>query len=155
MSGGEALKTQAWLDGELPPAEAAAIARLVNNDAAARDLSTELRQTTAALAVGEPVRPVPESREFYWSKIERAIRAAEDSRPSASRPAWWRSLARWLVPAGFTAALAVWVASPYLHQRQQGSWVSGAEIESPLNDVGSFTFRSEAERMTVVWISTY
>jgi len=51
--------------------------------------------------------------------------------------------------------LAVLVALPVLHHRTEEPWVSGAEIESPLSDVSSFSFRSETERMTVVWINTY
>jgi hypothetical protein len=29
----------------------------------------------------------------------------------------------------------------------------GHEIETPLEEVSSFTFRSESERMTVVWVN--
>jgi len=29
-----------------------------------------------------------------------------------------------------------------------------AEIETPLSDIGSITFRSETEHMTIVWVDT-
>jgi len=78
------LKLQAWMDGQLPGPEAAEIARLAETDAEARALLTELQQTRAALAGFESEIKVPESREFYWSKIARAIDQETPRSPAAA-----------------------------------------------------------------------
>ena len=74
------LKLQAWLDGELPAAEAEEMRRLAAADTEAAGLLAELQNTKAALLQNEPTVTVPETRAFYWSKIERQIQrqAAEE-----------------------------------------------------------------------------
>lgn len=151
----DTIKIQAWLDGELAGSEAESVERLIAQDADARALVAELRWTRSALAQGELEREVPESREFYWSKIERAIGATETDKPAVSNRPWVGLILRWFAPAGIVAALALFFVVPILRQSHQQPWVAGAEIESPLNDVGSITFRSEAEGMTIVWVNTH
>ncbi|NLH72014.1 MAG: hypothetical protein GX456_03055 [Verrucomicrobia bacterium] len=151
----DVIKIQAWLDGELAGSEAESVERLIAQDADARALVAELRWTKSALVRGELERPVPESREFYWSKIERAIRATETARQAVLDRPWVGLVLRWFAPAGIVAALALFLVLPILRQSRQQPWVAGAEIESPLSDVGSITFRSEAEGMTVVWVNTH
>ena len=81
------LKLKAWVDGQLPVHEADAVARLIETDAAARAVLTELRNTRSALAGFEDGIKLPESREFYWSKIARAIeREQPKARPAAPTP---------------------------------------------------------------------
>jgi anti-sigma factor RsiW len=141
------LNVQAWLDGELSAREAAEVERLVAANPAAARLATELRWTRQALRAGEPDRPVPETREFYWSKIERAIRApaVTPARHPASWARWWRLA----LPLGAAAALALFFALPAMRVEP-----AVAIIENHLDDVGSFSFRSESEGMTVVWIAS-
>ena len=76
------LKFQAWLDGELSAAEAERMRRLAAADPEAARLLAELRTVKAALLNNEPTAAVPETRPFYWSKIERQIQ-----RQAAVRPA--------------------------------------------------------------------
>src|SRR5260370_38312502 len=77
------LKLQAFLDGELPKAEAAEVANWLARDQEAALLLAELRHTRQALAgFGSTIR-LPESREFFWSKIEREIRRQEQPAPLA------------------------------------------------------------------------
>ena len=71
------LKLQAFLDGELPEDEARTIAARVAQDPEATDLLAELRNTRQALSLFEEGPKLPESREFYWSKIQRAIEQLE------------------------------------------------------------------------------
>ena len=66
------LKLQAFLDGELPEAEASKVANWIAGDGQASALLEELRHTQEALAGFEAGIRLPESREFFWSKIERA-----------------------------------------------------------------------------------
>ncbi|MBM3880917.1 MAG: hypothetical protein FJ387_14560 [Verrucomicrobia bacterium] len=149
------VKLQAWLDGELPESEARTLARRVQEDPAARALTDALSQVKHALQAGEPEWRVPESREFYWSKIQRDILRQErpEARPPRSR--WTGSWFKYLAPAAIVGALALLISMPELlfGPSTSGS-VLTAEVDTPREDVSSFTFRSEAEGMTVVWIDT-
>lgn len=149
-----ALQLQAWLDGELPPKEGAAIALILEGDAEARALVDELRTTRAAMASGEPQRHLAESREFYWSKIEREILKDQAREPSPGRTISLHWLLRLLVPAAVAGAMAMVFLVPVLTGRPVWPMANRAEIDSPLEDISSFTFRSESERMNVVWIAS-
>ena len=67
------LKLQAHLDGELTGREATEIAALLEHDREAAALFGELRNIKTALTGNELEIKLPETREFYWSKIEREI----------------------------------------------------------------------------------
>ncbi len=146
------LKLQAFLDGELEGEELRQVEALCSKDPAAKALLAELKMTRDLLAVGEPAIQLPESREFYWSKIQRGIVAAEraDSASKAveTRDVWWR---RWLMPAGAlaTLVLAVWLAGT------QSGLVSAprGHSESSLADTGAFTYRDFSAGTTLVWLS--
>ena len=99
------LKLQAWLDGELPDAEAEQMRRLAATDAEAASLLAELRNIKAALLQIEQTVAVPETRQFYWSKIERQIQHEASVRP-APGPSSAERLRRWLAPLAGVAALA-------------------------------------------------
>src|SRR2546425_6017069 len=94
------LKLQAYLDGELPEAEARAVANWLAQDREAVALLGELRNTRQALVGLEVGVTLPESREFFWSKIERDIRPQEQPEPAAGRAPLWSAWRRFLVPAG-------------------------------------------------------
>jgi len=144
-----ALKYQAFVDGELREAEARHVAQLLETDPEARALVAELRDTKTLLAGNEPQLPLPESRDFYWSKIQRDIQCLEAEPRSAG--GWFAALAGWrrfLAPlAGvavitFLAMVAVRFYSPtpvdYL-----------AEIENLSEESTAYSFRSG--NMFVVW----
>ena len=153
------LKLQAYLDGELSEAEAKGIADLLGCDAGAQTLYQELRITQSLLAGNELERKLPESREFYWSKIQRQIERLESTQAdglaelAASR--WWP---RFLTPAGVLAALAVFVAVVLRSPEGGETFLAlddSHEIETPLEETSSFSFRSEAAAMTVVWVDSH
>src|SRR5689334_16490428 len=102
------LKLQAYFDGELPEAEAREVAAWLARDADAVGLLAELRYTRQAARNFESDIKLPETREFYWSKIRREIGRLEQTEPVARDAApviaWWR---RFLVPAGAFAALVL------------------------------------------------
>jgi anti-sigma factor RsiW len=147
-----ALKFQAFVDGELREAEARQVAQLLETDADARALVAELRDTKALLVGNEPHVALPETREFYWSKIAREIERLEAEPSTAERSGGWLvALAGWrrfLAPlAGvavitFLAMVAVRFYSPepvdYL-----------AEIENLSDESTAYSFR--AGNMFVVW----
>ncbi len=149
-----ALRIQAWVDGELPSPAAREVAAWVERDPDAAALATELRHARSALREGEPEYSAPVSREFYWSAIERRIASRQTPQPQAPAPPPFAWLVRWFVPAGILAALALVLALPALRDQfaPPVKWAS-EEVESPLDDISSVTFRSESEGITVVWVN--
>ena len=153
------LKLQAYLDGELSAGEAKAVADLLGRDAGAQALYQELRIGRSLLAENELERKLPELPEFYWSKIQSQIDRVESTQadgltePSTSH--WWP---RFLAPAGVLAALAVFVAVVLRSPEGGGTFLAlddSHEIETPLEETSSFSFRSEAAAMTVVWVDSH
>jgi hypothetical protein len=102
------LKIQAWMDGELAPKEAAQIATLIEQSPEALALSEELRVIENALHLGEKQANLDESRDFYWSQVERQIDAEEPlAKPYAVPSIASGTLLRWLVPVGSLGAIVV------------------------------------------------
>ena len=145
------LKLQAYLDGELPDGEARETADLLAQDAEARALLAELKNTRAALAGFAADIKLPESREFYWSKIEREIerqsRMIEPERKFASPFAFFR---RRLAPVGVAAVLAI-VGMVAIRQVDFGG-PGGLEVKAEFVDGGALTYRDHAQGLTLVWL---
>ena len=150
------LKLQAFLDGELPEREAREVAESLAADRDAQALFAELKTTRSTLRENEPTMALPESREFFWSKIERAITAAEAAPERASVPLRLR-FRRFLAPfAGVALVVFLGVLSmnKYSTPGTQDAVVHHlAEVESLSDSVSSFSFRSQSENMFVVWLS--
>lgn len=153
MNWEQQLKLQAHLDGELPPGEAREISALLARDAEARALLAELQHTRAALEVFEAEIKLPETREFYWSKIERDLRRLEppataDS-PSVPVLVWLRRL---LIPvAALSAVLLATLVTR--HEFGLGHPFLGPETETAYADPNAFTYRDYASGTTLVWLS--
>jgi len=142
------LKLQAYLDGELPETEAREIAKFLAQDQEAALLLGELKNTRQALKGSEIVVQLPESREFYWSKIEREIeRLEKPQRVEQKRPFIFR-LQRILVPVTGALAVAVFLGITLFGN----SGTALGETELATEDMGAITFRSESEGMTTVWL---
>jgi negative regulator of sigma E activity len=142
------LKLQAFLDGELPEAEARQVANRLAQDQEASALLAELRQTRQALAGFETGTRLPESREFYWSKIQREIERLE---PPAATPAATPLLARLrrlFVPAT-AALLAVLAGVVMLGPRP----AAAPELETAVSDTGAFTYHDYSAGATLIWLS--
>lgn len=164
---------QAWVDGQLPPDEARELAARVERDPALRALADNLRSFSRLLKDHEPVRGVPDSREFYWSRIRQGIEragAAAAPAPESERAggAWLRWLA-WMVPAaGAALALVAFLSQPSPQEREArpvavAEAVEGPraadrggpgnlEVESPSDQLTTLTFYSAQDAMTVVWL---
>jgi len=78
------LKLQAYLDGELSKKETREVETWLASDKEAQLLLAELKTTNRALSIFEQELKLPESREFFWSKIQREIRVL-DAQPNAKR----------------------------------------------------------------------
>ena len=147
------LKIQAYLDGELPDAEARELANLLARDKEAIALHNELRNTRQALSGAEVGIELPESREFFWSKIKREVErleAAADA-PAETAPSIFAAWRRLLIPAGAIAALAVAVLianrSAFTESAFQG------RLEATRTDPGTFVYRDYSGGATLVWLS--
>ena len=121
-------------------------------DADAVALLAELRHTNAALAGSESEVKLPESREFFWSKIEREIQRQEQEPRAETQPSWfwllgWR---RVLVPVGAVAALTVLLASLQMNFRGVSP---PAGIVAAFTDEHAFTYRDQSQGTTLVWLS--
>jgi anti-sigma factor RsiW len=146
------LRLQAYLDGELPEAEARQVANWLAQDQEATALLTELRNTRQALAGFETGMRLPESREFYWSKIKREIEQLEPTRPARepATPLWVR-LRRLLVPISVAAVAGVAILAAN-RQLLSGS-SDGFRTETALADSGAFTYHDYSAGTTLVWLS--
>ena len=146
------IRLQAYLDGELTDREAQQVSALIESDAGARALFEELQRTTTLLKANEPELVLPESREFFWNKVEREIERLEMVPTASAAPAWVLFFKRHLSTlsgVAVAAALVVFIAAQMNIVPQNLL----EEIDNPLDDVGTFSFRSESQQMTLVWIS--
>jgi hypothetical protein len=117
-------------------------------------LCAELKLAKALLAGNEPELKLPETREFYWSKIQRQIEHADLTQAAARTPFWltWR---RYFAPIGgvaIVALLAVFSMKFYDVGLEDASNHHLAEIENLSEHAGSLSFRSQSENMFVVWV---
>ena len=146
------LKLQALLDGELPEDEASEVAKWVAQDREAAALLEELRSTRGALAGFEADVRLPESREFFWSKVEREIQRLETPAPKPARVSYFTLVRRFLVPASAVAVVLIAGLMLIPPAGSTGRTVA-AEIETALADSGVFTYRDYSAGATLVWLS--
>ena len=146
------LKLQAFLDGELSESDAREVANWVARDKEATALLAELRNTRQALAGFETVMPLPESREFFWSKVQREIERQESTQPAveARKPSMLAQWRRLIVSAGAIAGIIL-VALIAVGPFSSGPAVT--EAESSMADPGAFTYRDYSAQATLVWLS--
>lgn len=153
------LKLQAWLDGELGESEVRRVAQAASDEAEARRVVAELRAVKSAFAGAEMARAVPDSREFYWSKIQRQIqleaRQAEAAAPAS--PGWLRAWRRLLVPlAGVSvAAGAVLLSVKHAPQPTAAPALAVAnydDVTATSDAMDTMTFHDQSTGLTVVWL---
>ncbi|MBI3876108.1 MAG: hypothetical protein HY300_09175 [Verrucomicrobia bacterium] len=143
------VKLAAWIDGELSAGESREVEALLARDAELSAVAGELRMTKGILAGNEPEVRVPETREFYWSKISREIERLE-RQPAPAAASLWRSW--WLRALVPTCATAAMVALFVLPNRNGSSGVD--ETESSLQESTVIQFHSASEKMDVIWIQS-
>ena len=148
MNDNQVLKLQAYVDGELSAFERDQVAALIARDENARQVVEELQLTKSLLSGNETEAALPESREFHWSKISREIERYE-AKPAFVREAWtMRWWMRYFSPlVGATALVMV------LAVNSGDPSISGSEEVGPASpEASSVVFRSQSEKMTVVWL---
>ncbi len=154
MNNNDPLKLQAYLDGELSEREASQIKTLIAKDSDARLLFEELQFTKTALKNNELELKLPESRDFFWSKIQKEIYRQESTPRVIPQPSLLARFQRFLLPAAGVAVVAL-VAMLTLQKNSNPLVTQIAqfgEVESSQDEMGTFTYRSQAEKMTVVWL---
>lgn len=151
MTNQDQLKLQAFLDGELPARDAAEMRDLLTRDAEASALAAELRNTASVFEGNEVERALPESREFFWSKIEREIQRLDDqpARPILGE-SWFAWLRRHLLPVGGMAVILCLLAIVAVHTSRSRNPFGQMDLAS--DDMGSYTYRDQANKMTMVWL---
>ena len=162
MTKEQQLKLQAFLDGELPEREAREILAWTQRDSAAADLLAELKNTRAAMAKSEPHLSVPESREFFWSKIEREIQRLEPQTISAPKISIFTTLRRLLLPASAVATLVIagliaHFEFPNNAPKAVVETVADTDtttVETTLANSDATTYRDASEGTTLVWFSS-
>jgi anti-sigma factor RsiW len=151
-----ALKVQALLDGELPADEQARVQATLEQNADARALLEELTRARTWLQGNELERPVPESREFYWSKIQPAIERAERTEPTAPSSAlfwqWLGVLRRHLAPVAGVTLVALLSLAALRSYRYHDASSYLVQVESLDRAISTHTFRSQSDRLVLVWI---
>ncbi|MDB6022075.1 MAG: putative transrane anti-sigma factor [Pedosphaera sp.] len=144
------LKLQAFLDGELSEQDAAEVQAWLAREAGAQALLAEMQNTCAALAGHESECRLPESREFFWSKIQREIERQEQAGQPVASVSWFTWLQRHFLPVGGVALLSCLLAVMTMHGGGTGSQLGQVELAS--DDMGSYTYRDQQQKMTMVWI---
>ena len=159
------LSIQALIDGELSAEKQGDIERLVKADSEAQALFNELSNTVGALKEGELEHNLPETREFFWSKvsaeIKREDRQAEVAQSRPGAVAWWKKL---MVPFGAAAALVVAftlfqpagpdVAKTNFDTNTVSTAVTETLAETELEMPDSFTFYMFEQNATVIWVDS-
>jgi anti-sigma factor RsiW len=143
-------KLQAYLDGELPAGERAGVQEWLARDSEARALLAELQNTNAALSGHEAEVKLPETREFFWSKIEREIGRQSAAKEPPRKSFWARWGWRGLVPAGGLAVACLFA----LHLANPGTASAEfvPELELASDDMGAYTYRNQEDGLTMIWL---
>ncbi len=148
------LKLQSYLDNELSASERREVEGWMAKESEWKNLFAELQNTRLALHGNEPEVRLPETREFYWSKIQREIARLENTtaRPVEQKLPWWHLLSAGRL-ARVAALAAVALLGVFLFRQGEVETLSQVhEVDTPSSEMGSITFRSEADKMTVVYL---
>jgi anti-sigma factor RsiW len=151
MNQEQQLKLQAYADGELPPAEAREIEERLEKDAEACACVQWNQSIRRTLRGAELERKLPESRPFFWSKIEREITRAPMAKSEPAQVSWLARLRWFSNPAG-AAALVLLVIVVAMISFREGRW-GGPGSESAMSDPGALTYIDYRTRTTLVWLT--
>jgi hypothetical protein len=148
------IKLQAFLDGELSGRETRQISELLESDAEAKSFFAELQFVKTAMSGNELEIKLPETREFYWGKIQREIERGEKQKQTVEALAfpifaWWKP-AYVRIASGVAAACALLMISFMAFNDGNRAYIPG-EIEGN-GEMGAITYHSNADGMTVVYL---
>mgnify|MGYP007063409547 CR=1 FL=1 len=148
------LKVQALVDGELTGRKAEELLRLLESNAELKSLHTRLTAVRGLMSGAELPRELPESGDFYWSRIAHEIERKDRETNRLARPAsninWWL---RWLIPLAGVACLGLVLSLQPTTIPDLGIMLSGDhELELSDDQIDVITFNSGDDTISVVWL---
>ena len=110
----------------------------------------ELQITRTVLRGNELEIKLPETREFYWSKIQREIERSNPSPCRLGKESWWKPIYGRFA-TGFAAGCALLMIT-FVALKEPSRSFAMDEIEGTTDEMGSITFHSKQDGMTVVYL---
>lgn len=140
------LEIQSAVDGELPEGRRKILTAQLASDEVALGLHRELVSVRSAIRGNEPEFRVGDTREFYWSQIERKIQSVQPASTVKQTSAAPQTLVwRWLAPMmGISAVIAVVAFLPMM---------ATSHTRTAVAEATTVTFSSEADGITIHWIN--
>jgi len=148
------LKVQALVDGELTGREAEDLRARIETDDGLRKLHARLTAVRGLMAGAELPRTLPESGDFHWSQISKAIEREERQTKRLARPASSaKRLLRWVLPLAGIACLVLVLSLQQTTMPDLDILLgSDHELELSIEDIDVMTFNTGDDTMSVVWL---
>jgi hypothetical protein len=129
----------------------------VARDPAAADLVAELRHTRRQLRSVEDAPALPETREFYWSKIERDIQGSAARSPAQAESGLLGKLRLLILPTAAAVVLTVVIWAGHLYPAPvvpaKTAEADTPAVETALASMDATTYRDAREGTTLVWFT--
>ena len=148
------LKVQALVDGELTGREAEELRERLETDAGLKEFYERLTAVRELMADAELPRTLPESGDFHWSQISKAIECEERQAKQMARPASGANwLLRWVFPlAGIACLMLLLTLQQTRNPNLSISLGSDHELELSIDGLDVMTFNTGDDNMSVVWL---
>ena len=147
------LKIQALVDGELTESEAEQMRECMDNDVRLQILYAQLIQTKDLISKHEMPRILPESGDFYWTKIAQEIGGVEPANQGSNNSLVIKWLFRRLVPLLGIATIVLLITLQQPSVPDLGiEFKSDHELELLDDDIEVMTFNSIDDSISIVWL---
>ena len=145
------LKIQALVDGELTEFEARKLRDRIKNDIRLQILHERLTHMKDLISTHEMPRVLPESSDFYWSKIAQEIEVGGSTAQSSAQSLGMKWVFRRLAPVLGIACVALLITLQGPNLPDLGI-VLDHNHELLTDEIDVMTFNSADDSMSVVWI---
>ena len=145
------LKIQALVDGELTEFEAGKLRDRIKNDIRLQILHERLTQMKDLISTHEMPRVLPESSDFYWSKISQEIEVGGSAAQSSAQSLVMKWVFRRLAPLLGIASVALLITLQGPNLPDLGI-ILDYNHELLTDEIDVMTFNSADDSMSVVWI---
>ena len=147
------LKIQALVDGELTEFEAGKLRDRIKNDIRLQILHERLTQMKDLISTHEMPRVLPESSDFYWSKIAQEIEVGGSDAQSSAQSLGMKWVFRRLAPLLGIASVALIITLQGPNLPDLGIVLDhNHELELLADEIDVMTFNSADDSLSVVWI---
>jgi hypothetical protein len=126
----------------------------IETDDGLRKLHARLTAVRGLMAGAELPRTLPESGDFHWSQISKAIEREERQTKRLARPASSaKRLLRWVLPLAGIACLVLVLSLQQTTMPDLDILLgSDHELELSIEDIDVMTFNTGDDTMSVVWL---